>query len=58
LSFYAPKFFIKSFLARWGGEEFVVIADHTNINQLIQLVEKIQNEIANISFNPVPKVTL
>jgi len=46
------------FLARWGGEEFVVIADHTNINQLIQLVEKIQNEIANISFSPVPKVTL
>jgi diguanylate cyclase (GGDEF)-like protein/PAS domain S-box-containing protein len=46
------------FLARWGGEEFVIIAYHTNIKQLVNIVKKIQIEISKINFTPVPKVTL
>jgi len=46
------------FLARWGGEEFTIIAPHTDIEQLVALVVKLQKEIATLSFAPVPKITL
>jgi diguanylate cyclase (GGDEF)-like protein/PAS domain S-box-containing protein len=46
------------FLARWGGEEFVVIAYHIKIDQLVKLVEKLQKAICKVSFDPVPKVTV
>ncbi len=46
------------FLARWGGEEFVIIANHTSLDNLILLVKKLQREISKISFSPVESVTL
>ena len=46
------------FLARWGGEEFVVIANYTNIDQLVLIVEKLKKAISKISFLPVPNVTV
>ena len=46
------------FLARWGGEEFVVIAYHTDKEQLIKFVKKLQKEISKVSFHPVSKITL
>jgi diguanylate cyclase (GGDEF)-like protein/PAS domain S-box-containing protein len=46
------------FLARWGGEEFVIIANYTTIENLIVLIKKLQKEIAKISFDPVEKLTL
>ncbi len=46
------------FLARWGGEEFVVIANYTTIENLIVLTKKLQKEIAKVSFDPVDKITL
>ena len=46
------------FLARWGGEEFVVIANYTNMDQLILIVEKLKKAISKISFSPVEKVTV
>ena len=49
---------VDDFMARWGGEEFVIISQHTDITQLIHLVEKLQKELAKISFTPIPKVTL
>ena len=46
------------FLARWGGEEFVIIANHTNINDLVLLIQKFQNELQKTLFSPVHSLTL
>jgi len=45
------------FVARWGGEEFIVIANHVNIKNLEKLTQKLQKKIAKASFKPVPKLT-
>ncbi len=45
------------FVARWGGEEFVVIANHVSIKDLEKLTKKLQKVIAKTSFTPVPKLT-
>ena len=46
------------FLARWGGEEFVIISYNADIRSLITLVEKIQYTISQTSFKPVEEITL
>lgn len=46
------------FFARWGGEEFVIIAYHTNLEQLLQLVHKLQKEIAKVIFDSVSHITV
>jgi diguanylate cyclase (GGDEF)-like protein/PAS domain S-box-containing protein len=46
------------FLARWGGEEFVIIANHTSVNNLTLLIKKLQKELAKSSFAPVENITL
>ena len=46
------------FLARWGGEEFVIITDHTDIEDFILLIKKLQKEISKVLFTPVEKITL
>jgi diguanylate cyclase (GGDEF)-like protein/PAS domain S-box-containing protein len=46
------------FLARWGGEEFVIIAKYANVDNLILLIQKLQIAISKISFDPVPAITL
>jgi len=48
----------EDFLARWGGEEFVLITNHSNIKDLEKLIKKIQQTISKVSFSPVPKVTM
>ena len=45
------------FVARWGGEEFIIIANNTDEKGLIRLTEKLQRKIAKVSFAPVPKLT-
>jgi len=45
------------FVARWGGEEFIIIANTTNKKGLIHLVEKLQKRISKVDFLPVPKIT-
>jgi diguanylate cyclase (GGDEF)-like protein len=45
------------FLARWGGEEFVIIAKYSDINSLEQLVKKLQTKLSSTSFAPVEKLT-
>ena len=45
------------FVARWGGEEFVIIANTTSQEGVVRLVEKLQKRISEISFLPVPKIT-
>jgi diguanylate cyclase len=59
----APNAFIKEhvreddFVARWGGEEFVVIANHAGDKELEKLTKKLQREIAKASFSPAPQPT-
>ena len=48
---------IDDIFARWGGEEFVIIANGADIEHLKKLAEKLKESIANTSFEPVPKVT-
>jgi diguanylate cyclase (GGDEF)-like protein len=45
------------FVARWGGEEFVVIANHAGDKELEKLTKKLQREIAKASFSPAPQLT-
>lgn len=46
------------FVARWGGEEFVIIANGAELKDLKGLVSKLQKEILKASFNPVEELTL
>jgi diguanylate cyclase (GGDEF)-like protein len=46
------------FVARWGGEEFVIIVKGDTIQALEKVAQKIQNKISQESFAPVPKITL
>ncbi|WP_321777223.1 diguanylate cyclase [Sulfurimonas sp.] len=45
------------FVARWGGEEFVIIANHVSVKDLERLTKKLQKVIAKTSFAPVLKLT-
>ena len=45
------------FVARWGGEEFVLIINYATIEILENLTKKIQKKIAEVDFSPVQKVT-
>ena len=44
--------------ARWGGEEFVVLADGANLENTRMLAEQMREAIAATSFSPVPRVTV
>ena len=44
--------------ARWGGEEFVVLADGTNLDNARMLAEQIRESVAMTPFSPVPRVTV
>lgn len=43
------------FLARWGGEEFVILAPETDLEQAIQLGEKVRRIIAEHSFRGIDR---
>jgi len=45
-------------VARWGGEEFIIIARYATVKDLEKLVLKLQKTISKYSFHPVPRVTL
>jgi len=40
-------------VGRWGGEEFLIILPHTNINQAIYLAEKLCKTVAEYEFSVV-----
>lgn len=46
------------FIARWGGEEFVIVTVESTIDELVMLVKKLQNKIANTSFKPIESLTV
>lgn len=46
------------FFARWGGEEFMLIAKSSKIDELKLIVSKIQERLKNADYSPVPSITL
>lgn len=40
-------------LGRWGGEEFLIILPHTNLNQAIKLAKKLQKIIFENNFSTI-----
>lgn len=44
--------------ARWGGEEFVVLADGAHLDNARLLAEQIREAVAQTPFPPVPRVTV
>jgi len=44
--------------ARWGGEEFIILAPGTGINKAQVLAERIRKEIERYKFDDVGKVTI
>lgn len=43
--------------ARWGGEEFMILAPEIDLDNALILAEKIRGVIEATDFSPVPKVT-
>ena len=43
--------------ARWGGEEFMLLLPHTNLENASKLAERIRARIEKKSFKPAPTVT-
>ena len=43
--------------ARWGGEEFMILTPHTNLNQAIELAERIRKTIQEAKMNKVDYIT-
>jgi diguanylate cyclase (GGDEF)-like protein len=44
-------------LARWGGDEFVILVPEINIDGSKQLAEKLRNEVEGFDFKKIGKVT-
>lgn len=44
-------------LARWGGEEFVVLCPNTTLTTATQLAERLRQDIAQTDFLPAGKIT-
>jgi len=45
-------------LARWGGEEFIVLAPGTGLDKAAELAERLREIVATADFSPVPQVTI
>jgi len=45
------------FLARWGGEEFIIITEKITDEGLKRLLKKLQEKIHSADFNPLPRLT-
>ena len=44
-------------IGRWGGEEFLLIAPHTDLSGGLLVAEKLREEIASVSFQTVDRMT-
>ena len=44
--------------ARWGGEEFAVLADGARLEQAFALAEQVRQAVESASFAPVPRLTV
>ncbi|MBA1432766.1 MAG: GGDEF domain-containing protein [Epsilonproteobacteria bacterium] len=45
------------FIARWGGEEFIIVTSHTDVSALEKIVKKLQKAIKKIHVGPVKKIS-
>ena len=45
-------------VARWGGEEFIIIVNYATVDILENLTKKLQKKIAKVNFNPVSRLTV
>ena len=45
-------------VARWGGEEFIIIANYATVDILEKLAKKLQKKIAEVDFTPIHKLTV
>ncbi len=45
-------------LARWGGEEFMIILPETELERAEAIAERIKEEVENFDFNKIGKVTV
>lgn len=46
------------YCARWGGEEFIILAPETSLQQATKLAEKIRRGIASTTFQEAEHVTV
>jgi diguanylate cyclase (GGDEF)-like protein len=44
-------------IGRWGGEEFIIIMPHTNINEAFVNIKKIKQEINSFQFEEIKHLT-
>lgn len=44
--------------ARWGGEEFAVLADGANLERAFALAEQIREAVENSNFTGIPRLTV
>ena len=44
-------------LARWGGEEFMILAPHTDLEQALLLAEQVRAVVDDTTFSTVGRVT-
>ena len=47
----------KDVFARWGGEEFVILANTKEIVEVEKIAEKVRQKVESASFNTVGKIT-
>jgi len=45
-------------VARWGGEEFIIIVNYATVRVLEKLAKKLQTKIAESDFSPIPRLTV
>jgi len=43
--------------ARWGGEEFIVLAPHTDLGEAVRLAERLRAALAALNLQPVGRVS-
>nr|WP_256435611.1 diguanylate cyclase [Aliikangiella sp. G2MR2-5] len=44
-------------VTRWGGEEFIIICNHSKVDEAYHLCERIQQSIEQQDFSPVERIT-
>ena len=45
-------------LARWGGEEFVLLLPNTALREAVELCERLRQTIAEYNFSQLPQITV
>lgn len=57
-TFISSKIRVTDLIARWGGEEFVLIIDTKNLEQAQNIADNLRKEVENLKFKTVNKITI